>query len=103
MKATMAATSRNDARRRRLRGDRQVLETPEDHAPIHLKRILVPVDFSVASTKALAYSFALARQFGAELILLHVVEPIPWSADYGYGEVHGVSPNEYLLTRSRNR
>jgi nucleotide-binding universal stress UspA family protein len=42
---------------------------------INLKRILVPVDFSPLSKKALQYATRLAQQFGAELTLLHVVEP----------------------------
>lgn len=41
----------------------------------NLKRILVPVDFSACSQKALAYALPLARQFGARIILLHVIEP----------------------------
>lgn len=40
-----------------------------------LKRILVPVDFSNCSRKALDYARPFAKQFGAELILLHVMEP----------------------------
>src|SRR5712691_7067324 len=40
-----------------------------------LKKILVPVDFSDCSNKALQYAIPFARQFDAELILLHVVQP----------------------------
>jgi universal stress protein A len=40
-----------------------------------LKRILVPVDFSDCSRKALAYAVPFAKQFGAEIVLLHVVQP----------------------------
>ena len=40
-----------------------------------LKRILVPVDFSKCSLKALQYAIPFARQFGAELTLLHVISP----------------------------
>ncbi|MBI3415815.1 MAG: universal stress protein [Verrucomicrobia bacterium] len=40
-----------------------------------LKKILVPVDFSACSEKALAYAIPFARQFGAELTLLYVLEP----------------------------
>ena len=40
-----------------------------------LAKILVPVDFSECSKKALAYAISFARQFKAELVLLHVVEP----------------------------
>jgi len=42
---------------------------------VHLQRILVPLDFSPLSKKALLYATRLARQFGAEIDILHVVEP----------------------------
>src|ERR1051326_1054581 len=45
-----------------------------------LNKILVPVDFSECSMKALQYAIPFARQFGAELLLIHVVEPcVRWS------------------------
>lgn len=51
---------------------------------INLKRILVPVDFSPLSKKALLYAARLAQQFKAEIHLFHVVEPeIPPAFD-GY-------------------
>jgi universal stress protein A len=40
-----------------------------------IKRILAPMDFSPASEKALQYAIRFAQQFGAQLILLHVIEP----------------------------
>jgi universal stress protein A len=40
-----------------------------------LKRILVPLDFSECSKKALRYAVPFARQFGASLSLLFVVQP----------------------------
>ena len=40
-----------------------------------LKKILVPVDFSDCSNKALQYAIPFAKQFDAELTLLHVVQP----------------------------
>jgi nucleotide-binding universal stress UspA family protein len=45
-------------------------------ALLKIKDILVPVDFSEPSLKALKYALAFAEQFGAKLSLLHVVEPI---------------------------
>ena len=42
-----------------------------------LKKILVPIDFSESSRKALRYAIPFARQFGAEVTLLHVVQPYP--------------------------
>ncbi len=43
---------------------------------MRLKRILVPIDFSTHSLNALSHACGLAQQFGAELFLLHVIEPI---------------------------
>jgi universal stress protein A len=40
-----------------------------------LKRILVPVDFSECSKKALAYAVPFAKQFGAEIVIAYVVQP----------------------------
>jgi nucleotide-binding universal stress UspA family protein len=45
-------------------------------ALLKIKDILVPVDFSEPSLKALKYALAFAEQFGAKLFLLHVVEPV---------------------------
>src|SRR5690242_8295076 len=42
---------------------------------INLKGILVPLDFSPLSKKALLYATRLAQQFGAEINIFHVVEP----------------------------
>lgn len=49
-------------------------QMPVPAGPLKLKRILVPVDFSECSNKAVRYAEAMAQQFSAELILLHVVE-----------------------------
>jgi len=43
-------------------------------ADLQLKRILVPVDFSAPSQEALNFARRLARAFGADITLLHVVE-----------------------------
>jgi len=39
---------------------------------IHIKKILVPVDFSEASKKAVTYGFSLALEFKARLVLAHI-------------------------------
>ena len=41
-----------------------------------MKRILVPVDFSEFSLKALEGAIELARHFKAELVVVHVLEPV---------------------------
>jgi len=43
---------------------------------MQLKKILVPTDFSDDCEHAVQYARDLARERGAELILLHVIEPI---------------------------
>jgi nucleotide-binding universal stress UspA family protein len=42
---------------------------------VPLKRIVVPIDCSETSVHALPYAEAIADEFGAEVILLHVMEP----------------------------
>src|SRR6188508_2811367 len=37
-------------------------------------RILLPIDFSGSSLKAIPYALAISRQFGAEVHLLHVTD-----------------------------
>jgi nucleotide-binding universal stress UspA family protein len=43
-------------------------------AAIHLKRVLVPVDFSPPSDQALRYAARFAQHFGGEITLLHIVQ-----------------------------
>lgn len=42
---------------------------------LHLKKILVPTDFSETSKKAVQYALRFAEQFGCEIALIYVVEP----------------------------
>ncbi len=44
---------------------------------IRLERILVPTDFSESARQAFRYGVSFAREYGAELVLLHVVEVVP--------------------------
>ena len=41
---------------------------------LDFKRILVPLDFSAGSTRALDYAYAMAMKFDASLHLVHVCE-----------------------------
>ncbi len=43
-----------------------------------IERILVPVDFSEHSLAALKYATELAREHESEVLLVHVVEPLPY-------------------------
>lgn len=52
-----------------------------------IRRILVPIDFSVHSKNALKYAVPMAGQFKAALHLVYVVEPTIYPADLGFGQV----------------
>jgi universal stress protein A len=73
-------------------------ETPRPLRPIG--RILAATDFSLCSLAALEYAEDLARQFGAELCLLHATGPAAIPAEVG--EV-GREPAERTLARSVER
>ena len=50
---------------------------------LNLKRILVPIDFSDCSKKALQYALPLAQEHRAALTLLYVVSPAYGGAEFG--------------------
>lgn len=56
-------------------------------AKIVLKQILVPVDFSDNSKKALQYAIPFAEQFHASITVLYVVEPAVFPSDFGFGQM----------------
>lgn len=43
-------------------------------------RILVPVDFSAHSLTALKYAIELAREHESEVVVVHIVEPLPYGS-----------------------
>ncbi len=53
------------------------MESRRDTAMLPIERILCPTDFSDASRGSVEAGVELARHFGAELILLHVVPVLP--------------------------
>ena len=68
----------------------------------HIQSILVPVDFSAASARALASARDLAAAFGATIHLLHVFEtPLAMGA---FMDMYTPAPDDYvesLATRAR--
>ena len=44
---------------------------------LHVKKILVPIDFSTPCNKAFKYALGFARQFGSQIVMIHVIEPAP--------------------------
>jgi universal stress protein A len=63
----------------------------------HFRRILVPLDFSPPSDRALLYAKALATEFTAPLELLHVIEDRlmagPWPTEVYLGELPRIREN----------
>ena len=59
------------------------------------KTILVPTDFSEFSEAALEYATSLARDTGAELLIVHVQEP-PYYYDNAFGGF-AVEPNDKAI------
>jgi nucleotide-binding universal stress UspA family protein len=66
---------------------------------ISLKKILVPVDFSEPSKKAVTYGLSLAEQFNAKLILAHIV-PESTALLYAFpAELPEVEKNQYAKAK----
>jgi universal stress protein A len=72
-------------------------------SPLTLKQILVPVDFSLCSLKALDYALGLAQTFQAKLTLLHVVEPTVYPESYALTPSTLDEANQNLMESSRER
>ena len=64
------------------------------------KRILCPVDFSEVSLHALEYGTAMARECGASVVLLHVVEPIVAPADFSFGPLTNADVEDQMAARA---
>jgi universal stress protein A len=67
---------------------------------LKLQSILVPIDFSEPSKKALRYALPFAEQFGAKITLLHVVEPVAM-LDFAYFPL-AMENKEVMDIRERN-
>ena len=49
---------------------------PESAVPaLHVQKILVPIDFSTPCNKAFKYALGFAREFGSQIVMIHVIEP----------------------------
>ena len=66
-----------------------------------IRQILVPIDFSDYSKNALLYAVSIAKQFKAALLLIYVVEPTIYPADFSFGQV--VLPNIEKELRERGQ
>lgn len=70
------------------------------YGKIILQRILVPIDFSDNSKKALRYAIPLAEQFGASIILMNVIEPTVFPSDFGFGQMNFPDVEQELVRKA---
>ncbi len=62
-----------------------------------IRTILVPTDFSEGAACVLRWARALARAFGAEIVLLHVVDlAVEWLPVGGLGSMPAPVPSEFV-------
>ncbi len=69
-------------------------------ALLKLKTILVPIDYSKESKKALQYAIPFARQFNGRLVLLYVMQPHYFAGEFGAVEFEALTAD---LQRSSER
>jgi nucleotide-binding universal stress UspA family protein len=81
---------------------RRKKKAPVRRAKLEMKKILVPIDFSEHSFKALEFATGFAKHFGASLILLHVVEPTVYPTDFSFGHVAFPNVEDELYRRSED-
>lgn len=72
-------------------------------AHVNLQRILVPIDFSRESAKAVRYAVSLARQFDASITLVHVVEPSYGPVDIGGATVARPASEKERVARAKSK
>ena len=72
-------------------------------AMIKLKRILVPVDFSPSSEKAIHYALSFAEQFKAKVTLLNVVEPAVYPTEMGIVPIEIESLHRSMQNSAREK
>jgi nucleotide-binding universal stress UspA family protein len=58
-----------------------VSSSVRDPEPVHLRKIVLCSDFSDHAHRASEYAVSMAKQYGAEVTLLHVLEHFPISTD----------------------
>jgi nucleotide-binding universal stress UspA family protein len=58
-----------------------VISSVHDPEPVHLRKMVLCLDFSDHAHRASEYALSMAKEYGSELTLLHVLEDVPRPAD----------------------
>ena len=77
-------------RKRAIEHQRSAPKIDAVPSEIRVQKILVPVDFSKTSMRAVRYAVTLASQCGAEIILLHIIGAATFakeSSHLGFAEI----------------
>lgn len=85
----------------KMSGKKAKKSSRADKSGSELNKILVPVDFSEHSKKALSYAISFAGKFHSEMILVYVVEPTIYPADFSFGQVAVPSIENELRERGK--
>lgn len=64
----------------------KITKTKSKNSVFRFNKIMVPVDFSDKSKETLAYAQSFAKDFGATLDIIHIVEP-PVYPEFGYAHL----------------
>jgi nucleotide-binding universal stress UspA family protein len=72
-------------------------EASTETTPFKIKNILVPIDFSPLSKKALQYAAPFAQKHEARITLVHVVEPVLYPENY----LGAIPPDAELVNINR--
>lgn len=67
-----------------------------------ISKVLVPIDFSDYSINALKYAVDFTQHFEAEMILISVIEPMIYPADFSMGQVAIPATDQNLTERVEN-
>ena len=90
-------------RKRRDGAVRRAQPARPPRAANRFARILVPVDFTAGSEKALRFAASLAQLHHARILPIHVTPPMCFTVDCGYGPVDRTEPDEESLRQTRTR
>jgi universal stress protein A len=81
----------------------KMLPARADAEKLALKKILVPSDFSPASDNAFRYALHFGKLFGAQLYVIHVLEPVLGPQFAGVPEATAPSDHELAAAEKKLR
>ena len=80
-----------------------ILTVSTDAQPRSLSRILFATDLTESSHDGFTFALDLARKLGAQLIVLHVIEPIPMSLGAGMPVIDSRAERKLLIENARRK